>query len=144
MTYTPGQRSLDRLKGVHPDLVRVVKRAIELTKVDFTVGEGVRSAERQASLYAQGRTRPGPKVTWVKVSNHQVKPDGLGHAVDLWALVNGEINWGDVPSYDAIADAMMQAAKEIGVHIRTGSDWDEDGVRHEHGESDMAHFEIKL
>ena len=39
MSFKLGKRSLSNLKGVHPDLVKVVKRAIELTEVDFTVIE---------------------------------------------------------------------------------------------------------
>lgn len=143
MTFALGAKSLAALEGVHPDLVRVVKRAIELTAVDFRVGEGVRSAARQAQLYAQGRTAPGKIVTWVKVSNHQAKPDGYGHAVDLWALnSDGSVNWDATAKYDAMADAMMAAGRELGVAIRTGSDWDMDGHRHEPGETDMAHFEL--
>lgn len=143
MTYALSQKSLACLEGVHPALVAVVKRAIALSTVDFMVGEGVRSAARQAELYAQGRTRPGNKVTWVRVSNHQLKPDGLGHAVDLWALdPGGAIDWGSISLYEAVYKAMFAAAKEQGVHIRSGMDWDQDGHLHEHGENDMAHFEI--
>ncbi len=54
MTFKLGERSLSRLQGVHPDLVKVVKRAIELTTVDFTVLEGLRSVERQRQLYEAG------------------------------------------------------------------------------------------
>lgn len=144
MTYAFGAKSLAALVGVHPDLVRVCKRAIALSTQDFRVGEGVRSHARQLELYAQGRTRPGPKVTWVKTSNHEAKPDGFGHAVDLWALdEDGDIDWGNIQRYDTIAKAMYAAAKEFGLHIRWGADWDEDGKPHEHGEMDLAHFEIK-
>lgn len=147
MNYSLSTRSLTALEGVHPALVGVVKKAITLSSVDFRVGEGVRSAARQAQLYAQGRTTPGPKVTWVRVSNHQVKPDGFGHAVDLWALNHdGSVNWDSVPLYDAIKAAMFAAANEMSpkVTLRWGADWDRDGVPHEHGETDMAHFELVL
>ncbi len=143
MTYTLSAKSLARLEGVHPALVAVVKRAISLTTVDFMVGEGVRSAARQAELYAQGRTKPGNKVTWVRKSNHQVAPDGLGHAVDLWALdPGGAIDWGSIPLYEAVYKAMFAAAKEQGTTLRSGMDWDRDGVLHEHGEVDLAHYEL--
>ena len=45
MAFKLSQRSLDRLEGFKPDLVNVVKRAIELTTVDFGVIEGVRTEE---------------------------------------------------------------------------------------------------
>ncbi len=38
--------------------------------------------------------------------------------------------------------AMFAAAKELGVKIRWGADWDQDGVPREKGESDSPHFEL--
>jgi peptidoglycan LD-endopeptidase CwlK len=35
---------------VHPDLVRVVEHAIQITTQDFRVQEGVRTLERRAAL----------------------------------------------------------------------------------------------
>ena len=62
--YKLGNKSYSKLEGVHPDMIKVVERAIQLSQQDFTVIEGVRTPERQAELYAQGRTKPGNKVTW--------------------------------------------------------------------------------
>lgn len=149
-----GRRSLERLQGVHPDLVRVVLRAIELTTQDFMVLEGVRTDKRQRELYGQGRTagelviagvdpklaKPGlQKVTWTLKSNHFKQPDGCGHAVDL---VPYPVDWNTISKFDAIADAMAQAAKELGVSIRHGADWNHNGRRREKGESDNPHFEL--
>lgn len=139
MPFALGQRSLDRLAGVHPDLVRVVKRAIEITKVDFKVIEGVRTPERQRELYAQGRTKPGPVVTWTLKSNHFKQADGYGHAVDL---LPAPYDWKDTKKFDAVAMAMFDAAKELGVRIRWGANWDQDGNPREKGESDSPHFEL--
>ncbi len=58
MPYRLSDRSKRNLVGVHPDMVAVVKRAIEISPADFMVIEGVRTPERQAELYAQGRTKP--------------------------------------------------------------------------------------
>jgi len=137
--FTLGKTSRARLKGVHPQLVRVVERAIELTQVDFLVLEGVRTPQRQRELYAQGRTKPGPKVTWTLTSNHFVKADGFGHAVDLcpWP-----VDWTDLKKFDAISRAMFAAADELGVKIRWGADWDLNGKPRERGESDSPHFEL--
>lgn len=134
MTYSLSQKSLDRLTGVNPRLVDVVKRAIEITTQDFMVLEGVRSQARQDELYAQGRTKPGPIVTWVKVGTHT-----NGTAVDL---VPCPVDWNDLTKFDAISKAMFAAAKELGVKIRWGADWDQDGVARERGESDSPHFEL--
>ena len=102
--------SLSRLVGLHPDLVKVVKRAIEITEVDFRVGEGLRTVERQKQLKAAG-------ATTTLNSRHLT-----GHAVDLIALVNGEVRW-DWPLYHKIAAAMKQAAKELNIPLEWGGDW---------------------
>jgi len=137
MAFTLGPRSRERLATVDPDLRRVVERAIQISETDFTVIEGARSKARQAELYAQGRTKPGPKVTWTMNSRHIG-----GHAVDLCPWINGKIEWNSPRGFDNIYKAMMAASKELGIKIRAGSDWDGDGIRHEHGETDNPHFEI--
>lgn len=131
-----------KLEGVHPLLVAVVELALLKSKVDFKVLEGVRTEERQKVLYAQGRTTPGPIVTWTLNSNHFVnKTTGFGHAVDL---LPEPYDWRDLKQFDLMAEAMMEAAKELGVTIRWGADWDSDGKPREKGETDSPHFEIRL
>lgn len=109
--YKLSEKSLDRLKGLHPDLVKVVKRAIEITDIDFSVGEGLRSITRQKELYQQG-------ATTTMNSRHLT-----GHAVDLFALdENGKVTW-DWKYYHPLSDAVKQAAKDVGVTIEWGGDW---------------------
>lgn len=116
-----GKRSTDNLAGVHPQLVAVVKRALELSPVDFTVIEGVRTKERQAELYAQGRTTAGKIVTKSLVSRHFVnEKTGFGHAVDIVPL---PIDWNNQKPFLLVAEAMKKAAEELGVKITYGGDW---------------------
>lgn len=110
MAYRLGMRSKRRLKGLHPDLVAVVKRAIELTEIDFTVLEGMRSVSRQRELVNKG-------ASTTMNSRHLT-----GHGVDLGALVDGKVRW-DWPLYHKIADAMKQAAQEKGIDLEWGGDW---------------------
>lgn len=110
MAFVLSKRSLQRLDGVHPDLVRVVKRAIQITVVDFTVLEGLRTLERQKQLVAA-------KASKTMNSRHLT-----GHAVDLGAYVAGEVRW-DWPLYHQIGAAVKQAARELGVPIEWGGDW---------------------
>lgn len=141
MTYALGPKSRERLQGVHPKLVEVVEMAIELTKQDFMVLEGVRTPARQAELYAQGRTKPGQKVTWTLKSNHFINPTtGHGHAVDL---VPFPVDWSH-KKLDVVSKAMFAAADTLGVQIRWGKDWNRNGVSGEKGESDSPHFELVL
>ena len=140
MPYALGQQSRARLKGVHPDMVKVVERAIAISPQDFMVLEGVRTPARQKELYAQGRTKPGNKVTWTLNSNHFVNAKtGFGHAVDL---VPFPVDWNTLSKFDAVSKAMFAAAKELGIAIRWGADWDKDGKPREKGESDSPHFEL--
>lgn len=135
MAFRLSQRSLTALVGVHPDLVRVVKRAIEITEQDFLVTEGVRTPERQKELYAQGRTKPGKKVTWTLTSNHFKHADGFGHAVDLVPFpvdYEGPVKF---PKFDAIGRAMKKAAAELGVPLDWGGDWTKT--------KDRPHFELR-
>lgn len=141
MSFKFGSTSKKRLEGVHPRLRRVIERAIEISAIDFSVLEGVRSPARQRELYAQGRTKPGKIVTWTLNSNHFRKADGFGHAVDL---VPYPVDWEDTKKFDEIAAAVFQAADELGERVRWGADWDEDGKPRERGESDSPHFELVL
>ena len=110
MGYKLGQKSLSNLKDVHPDLVKVVKRAIELTECDFTVTEGLRTKERQAQLLKE-------KKTTTMNSRHLT-----GHAVDLAAWVDGTVSW-NWDHYYKIAEAVKQAAKELNISIEWGGEW---------------------
>lgn len=103
-------RARKNLEGVHPDLVRVVERAAQLSDVEFTVTEGLRTAARQQQLMAAGASR-------TLRSRHLT-----GHAVDVAAKIAGEIRW-DWPLYARIAVAMKAAAKELRVRIEWGGDW---------------------
>ena len=99
-----GKRSIERLQGIHPDLVRVVERAIDLTTVDFTVLEGLRSPERQQTLVASGASQT--------LNSRHI----TGHAVDLGAWVDNQVDW-SWPLYTKIANAMKAAANELGAAL---------------------------
>jgi peptidoglycan L-alanyl-D-glutamate endopeptidase CwlK len=110
MSIILGARSLSRLQGVHPDLVRVVKKAAAISDLDFTVLEGLRTAERQKQLFAQ-------KATKTMNSRHIT-----GHAVDLAPMLGGKISW-DWPLYHRLAKIVKAAAVAEKVPITWGGDW---------------------
>lgn len=110
MAFQLSERSLGRLDGVDERLVEVVKKAIELTKIDFGVTEGLRTIERQQELVAAGASQ-------TMASKHIE-----GQAVDLVAYIGSRVSW-ELNLYDDIADAMKQAAKEVGVTLRWGAAW---------------------
>ena len=104
-------RSERALRGVHPDLVRVVRRAASLTSIPFIVTEGLRTLERQKRLVAIGASQ-------TLNSRHLT-----GHAVDLAPLVDGKPAW-DWPLVYKIAEAMRQATRAELVELRWGGAWD--------------------
>lgn len=110
MTYRLSTRSQQRLDGVHQDLQKVVSLAITITDVDFCVTEGLRTIERQRELVAKGASQ-------TMKSRHLT-----GHAVDLAAMIDGEVRW-DWPLYHKLADAMKTAAFKLKVPIVWGGDW---------------------
>jgi peptidoglycan LD-endopeptidase CwlK len=107
--------SIQRLQGVHPALVKVVEHAALVTEVDFVVTEGARTKERQRQLVAKGASQ-------TMDSRHIPGADGLAKAVDLAAVVGGQVRW-DWPLYYKLAAAMKLAAKEVGVPVEWGGDW---------------------
>lgn len=115
----------NRLINAHPDLVRVIKRAAELTTVPFRVGETIRSRERQMQLVAGG------KSTTMNSRHLAHKVDGKSRAVDLIAfpdldkdgvIDDNELSW-IWNYYVQIAKAVKQAAAELKIPVEWGGDW---------------------
>jgi peptidoglycan LD-endopeptidase CwlK len=130
MTHQLSQKSLERLAGVDERLVACVKRAIEITTVDFAVTEGLRTKERQIELFNKGAS--------------QIKDGGThveGIAVDLVAYLGDRISW-ELNLYDEIADAMKQAAIELDLPLRWGAAWNVPDIRKWEGnmESALNHY----
>jgi len=133
-----GSGSKAKLKGVHPNLVKVIEEAIKDTPIDFTVTSGVRTLAEQQALYAQGRTTKGSIVTnadGVKSkSNHQVKSDGYGHAIDFVPYVNGKVDWNNESNFRTIANHILATAKRLGISVESGMNWNF---------KDLPHIQLK-
>jgi len=108
--YNFGERSNKRLEGVHADLVRVMRRAIAESDIDFTILEGLRTTERQRQLVAKGASK-------TMRSRHI-----SGHAVDIAPIIDGKVSW-DWPLYRKIARVVKEAALKEGVKVEWGGDW---------------------
>lgn len=132
------KRSLGNLENVHPKLVEVVKRAIEITEQDFTVIEGIRTIEKQKEYVKKG-------VSKTMKSYHLIQNDGYGHAVDIYPYYNGKVQV-EAPfsKFKLISDAMLKAAKELNVTITWGADWDRDGDTKDHSFVDSPHYQIEI
>lgn len=129
------QKSRKQLEGVDQVLIDILTVAIADSPFDFGIPPdgGVRTTARQQELYAQGRTKPGKKITWVdgieKRSRHQE-----GKAFDIYAYVDGKATW-DVKYYEPIARHLQKVAKEkFNVDLKWGGDFKIT--------KDRPHFEI--
>ncbi|KZZ63541.1 hypothetical protein A3765_10565 [Oleiphilus sp. HI0130] len=109
-------KSLQRLGGVHPDLVRLTKRAIERSPVDFGITEGVRSYERQVQLVQA-------KKSTTLHSLHLVQEHtGYGHAIDIFAYVGGKATWSP-KYYGPIIQTFITEAAILGIQTEFGLLW---------------------
>jgi peptidoglycan LD-endopeptidase CwlK len=127
VSFVLSQKSLQRLDGVHPKLASIVKAAISISKVDFSVIEGVRSLEKQREYFDAGKSR-------TMKSKHLT-----GHAVDLMPLVDTDGDGDKEGTWEErhflpIADAMFQASTNLGISLNWGGHWS--------SFKDCPHFEI--
>jgi peptidoglycan L-alanyl-D-glutamate endopeptidase CwlK len=110
MTFALGQRSKDRLTGVHPDLVKVIEEAIKESPLDFSITEGLRTKERQKALFDAGKSQ-------TMNSRHIT-----GKAVDIAVIKDGEVTW-DFKHYQTVADHIKKIAKDMKIDLVWGGDW---------------------
>tara|TARA_R110000851_G_scaffold104004_2_gene221441 strand:+ start:534 stop:965 length:432 start_codon:yes stop_codon:yes gene_type:complete len=140
MSYSFGNQSNNRLTGLHPDLIRVVQRAMSMQIMDFSVVEGVRSLDRQKDLVRDGKSK-------TMRSKHLIQNDGHGHAVDLYPYpinmkaVNAN-NVKEIARFGVLAGVIKAAAHLEGVQIINGMDWDGDGETLDHTFFDGPHFQL--
>lgn len=129
--YSFGNKSQEKLQGVHPTLVSILNEAIKM--IDFTVIEGVRTLEIQGEYYRTGKSK-------TMNSKHIIQKDGYSHAVDIAPY---PVNWEDTVRFAYLAGIIRGIAKNKGVEIRWGGDWDSDGDIHDQTFNDLPHFELK-
>lgn len=122
--YTLSKTSLENLKGVHPDLIRVVKLAIANSSIDFRIIEGLRSKNRQRQMFINGRSQ-------TLNSKHVT-----GHAIDIAPLVNNKIPWENNSYFFEVAEAMKKSAASLKTPLIWGGDWPKF--------KDYSHFELKI
>lgn len=110
------KRSLANLEGVHPDLVKVCQRAIELTNlpencdIDFIITDGSRTIEEQRQFVAEGKSQT-------------MKSRHLGGlAIDFVALCAGRVTY-DWDPMKRLSDIFKQAGSDVGVGVEWGGDW---------------------
>jgi peptidoglycan LD-endopeptidase CwlK len=81
-------RKIDDLVPELRDKAILFREKMTSLGIDFIITCTRRSMEEQEALYAQGRTAPGPIVTWTLDSKHI-----SGHAFDIAICKSGKISW---------------------------------------------------
>lgn len=112
--------------GVHPDLVKVIRRAAEITTQPFIVIHGLRTPAEEAAMVAKG-------ASTTMHSRHLPNKAGLACAVDVAATTNGKIDWNS-KLYAQIAVAVQKAEDELGITVEWGGDWK--------SFKDLGHFQL--
>lgn len=100
---------------LHPQFRAALDDLLGRTSADglpFRVFEAFRTPERQEWLYAQGRTRPGGKVTNARAweSFHQ-----FGLAADMVLFIDGRWSWSDAGPLKAHWDRLRELAAKVGL-----------------------------
>lgn len=109
-------KSEQKLRMVHPDMVKVVKRAMQHTSVPFIITCGIRTLAEQKVLVAKGASKT------MRSRHLPGKKTGLSHAVDIAFIINKQLRW-DWPLFAKAAVAFKRAARELEVPIEWGGDW---------------------
>ena len=147
MAYKLSTRSKERISGIHPELIEIIEEGITNSPYDFGIPAygGLRTIEDQQELYAKGRTEEslnkGEKpITYcdgvTKKSNHQAKPDGYGHAFDIYIFDHEtkRASW-NIDKLTAVAEHLIKVAASHGIVLSWGGHWTKF--------KDYPHFEIK-
>ena len=134
--YKFSRSSEKRLMYLHTNLQKFFIELLKISPYDFSISQGVRTAEEQNKLYQQGRTIKGKIITncdgYKSKSKHQVKEDGFGHAGDIAILVDGKVTW-EEKYYKEVARAGRILMQKY--NVEWGGDWKKF--------KDLPHFEYR-
>lgn len=122
-----GKRSKQNLEGLHPDLIKVCYRALELSDIDFVITEGLRTYARQKELVAKGLSK-------TMNSRHLT-----GHAIDFVPL---PVDWNNTNAFIHVADCFLKASEELKIPVRWGGDWNRNGDWKDEKFRDLPHVEL--
>ncbi len=139
MTYHFGAASLKRMVGVDPGIIKVATRVLDFMDITVQDGGGIRDAELQAVLFAEGKSK---KDGVTKLSRHQIEHpdarDGNGDACDFAPY---PIKWDDPRRWYYMGGLFLALGAEMGIPFRWGGDWDSDGEITDQKFHDLGHIE---
>ena len=125
-----GKKSLKQLETCHANLRKVFVEVVKT--VDCSVLEGHRGKDRQDALYKDGKTK-------VKYP-HGRHNEFLSRAADV---VPYPIDWEDRERFHLFAGFVLGTAKQMGINLRWGGDWNQNWFVDDNKFDDFPHFELK-
>lgn len=120
-------KSINKLATCDERLQEILMEVVR--HYDCTILEGHRSIERQAALYASGRSK-------VKLGKHNADPS---LAVDVAPY---PVDWEDRERFLSFGSFLKGVALTKGIKIRWGADWDSDWDFQDQTFDDLVHFEL--
>ena len=124
-----GNRSTKELNTLHPDLKEVLNEAIK--HFDFSILEGHRGKDKQNRMLSEGKSH----LAYPKGKHNKVPSE----AVDIAPY---PIVWEDTSRFSFFAGFITGIAKQKGIELRWGGNWDNDPQMKENKWNDLGHLEL--
>lgn len=124
-----GAKSLERLATLDPRLQQVLREVINL--MDVSVVTGYRGLDEQNGMYEKGLSQ-----LLYPDSKHNSQPS---RAVDLAPHPYDDT---DRERFTYMAGLVLGVAYGMGIKLRWGGDWDQDGQVKDNTFDDLFHFEL--
>lgn len=139
-------RSLLQLGTLVPDLRVVMTDALRMSDVPFQLVQGGRTIEQQREYFRAGKSKVSPDAyatpaDLYAAAKHVVGPGApLSRAVDI--IIDLPEKGYDVKHLAYVAGMVMAAARQRGIKVRWGANFDRDKELFEQAFVDAPHFEI--
>ena len=142
MNYSYGTKSTAKLVTCHPSIVMGADIALTRSPYDITIVHGWRGEHIQNVLFDSGASHK----KYPHSKHNHTDTDGLplSLALDFAPWVDGAIPWGDTHIFAIVAGVFLAAYSELGIPIRYGGDWDNDGSTKDQTLMDWGHLELVL
>lgn len=139
--FVYGNKSASRIATCFVQLQDVAMRAIKMTPIDYTIIRGWSGEEIQNALFESGAS----EKRWPDSQhNHEQGGAPCSLAIDFAPWINGAIPWKDTHAFAVVAGVWFVAAKECGVTLRWGGDWNMNGLTTDQKLMDWGHVEMRL
>lgn len=140
--YVFGRSSCEKRDTCHSALISVLNLAIQQSHVDFSVVWGKRGQVLQNQFFEQGTSKtPWPDSQHnCALPDGSEDPDGVSNAFDVAPYVKG-IPWQDEGAFYMLAGSVLNTAKQLGIELVYGGDWDRDGLTEDQKFRDLGHFQ---